>query len=365
VLRARYNLLTYSEEFDNAAWIKSNVLTPTTGETAPDGTATAWKIVPNTTNTAHEIYQSGLGKGGSARYTIWAKPAGYNYLAVWNGSGAGALLIINVQTGTVVSAGGTVTNISITADANGFYRIQFTEPLDTFLFLTITNPTDGSNTNYAGNGTDGVIVWHPDLRLANDALNMPAYQRVGAATDYDTNGFLPYLAFDGTDDAMSTAAIDFSGTDKMTVFAGVRKLSDAALSILTEFGTGSGPTGEFNVRAPGSAGATYGAESAGTTYRAVTTTTIYAAPITNVLRASYDISGPLVAISVNGASAVQNTASQGTGNYGNYSLFIGSRNNGSLFFNGRIYSLIVRGAASSASEIAATEAWVNARTGAY
>jgi hypothetical protein len=56
----------------------------------------------------------------------------------------------------------------------------------------------------------------------------------------------------------------------------------------------------------------------------------------------------------------------GTGNFGNaYPLFIGARNLTSFPFGGRIYSLIIRGAASSASEIAATEAWVNARTQAY
>ena len=59
------------------------------------------------------------------------------------------------------------------------------------------------------------------------------------------------------------------------------------------------------------------------------------------------------------------SGSSGTGNFGAYSLFIGRRNNASLPFNGRIYEFIFRGAASSVTEIADTELWVNARTGAY
>src|SRR5690606_16203719 len=35
-----------------------------------------------------------------------------------------------------------------------------------------------------------------------------------------------YLEFDGTNDSLRTANIDFSGADKVSLFAGVRKLSD-------------------------------------------------------------------------------------------------------------------------------------------
>jgi hypothetical protein len=92
----------------------------------------------------------------------------------------------------------------------------------------------------------------------------------------------------------------------------------------------------------------------------------YAAPISGVLTGIGEISTDTNILRVNGAQVATNTTDQGTGNYGStYPLFIGSRNNASLWFNGRLTSLIVRGAASSASEIAATESWVNGKTGAY
>lgn len=53
------------------------------------------------------------------------------------------------------------------------------------------------------------------------------------------------------------------------------------------------------------------------------------------------------------------------GNFGNYPLFIGARNNASFFFTGWLTSLIVRGAQSTQSQIEATESWVNGKTGAY
>jgi hypothetical protein len=55
----------------------------------------------------------------------------------------------------------------------------------------------------------------------------------------------------------------------------------------------------------------------------------------------------------------------GTGNFGNYPLFIGARDNTSLFFSGNIYSLIIRGALSSDAQIINAETYVNSKTGAY
>jgi len=55
----------------------------------------------------------------------------------------------------------------------------------------------------------------------------------------------------------------------------------------------------------------------------------------------------------------------GTGNFGNYPLYIGRRNNASLPLNGRIFQMIVVGKTLSASELASTEAFVNQKTGAF
>lgn len=44
---------------------------------------------------------------------------------------------------------------------------------------------------------------------------------------------------------------------------------------------------------------------------------------------------------------------------------IGSRGGTSLRFNGRLYSLIVRGAQSTTNEIINSERWVNTKTKAY
>lgn len=52
----------------------------------------------------------------------------------------------------------------------------------------------------------------------------------------------------------------------------------------------------------------------------------------------------------------------GTGNFASFPLYIGRRNNATSPLNGNIYSLIIRGAQSTAAQISSTESWVAAKT---
>lgn len=191
------------------------------------------------------------------------------------------------------------------------------------------------------------------------------YQRVTTATDYDVSAYQIHLRFDSVDDSLVTNSIDFTGTDKMTVCAGVRKLSDAAYGQVVELSADwFSNNGTFALSAQfGNATPHYAMVSKGTTTQ--TRLATYAAPHTAVLTGFANISAPLLGLKVNGGAARTYTASQGTGNYGNYPLYIGSRAGTSLRYNGHIYSIIVRGAQSSDAQIASVERYVNGKTKAY
>ena len=92
--------------------------------------------------------------------------------------------------------------------------------------------------------------------------------------------------------------------------------------------------------------------------QAVETAANYNAPLTNVVTGAFDISGDSTILRINGGQIGSATGDQGTGNYGNYPLYIGARADTSFYFNGHLYSLIVRGAQSSLSQIEATEAYI-------
>lgn len=265
----------------------------------------------------------------------------------------------------------TLATQSVVTVATG-YTLRFTGPGSIVLSGTATGTYSAgaySVTCTAGTLTLTVsgVVSDADLRPTNDGVGLPVYQRVNTSTDYDTTGFPLYLRFDGTDDSMATGAIT-TGVDKVQVFAGVRKLSDGSFGVVSEFGNLSPQIGTFTVHAPATPSASsYMFASRGTFNRAIETPSNFPIPITNVLTGLGDISGDVCMIRVNGLVQGNNTADQGTGNYGNYQLYIGSRAAGpTQVFNGRIYPLIVRfGANLSAQQISDTETWVNGKTKAY
>jgi len=141
----------------------------------------------------------------------------------------------------------------------------------------------------------------------------------------DSNGMY-YLSFDGTDDWMVTPSINFTGTDKMTVWTGVRKLSDAAAGLVVELSANQNTNpGVFALFAPlAPASPDFSWISKGTTARTAASAS-NAAPITVVATGIGDISGDISRIRVNGTTITTTTGDQGTGNFGNYPLYIGRR----------------------------------------
>ena len=178
-----------------------------------------------------------------------------------------------------------------------------------------------------------------------------------------------FLLFDGTDDWLQTASINFTSTDKVTMWAGVRKLSDASSGILVDLSEDPAViSNTFSMLAPSQTGAnSYRFNSRGNGVIQGAGTGVFAeAPNTSVLTGIGNISGDITQLRRNAVVVETNISDQGTGNYGNYPLYIGKRSVISInCFNGRLYSLIVRGAQSTATQISNAETYVNSKTGAY
>jgi hypothetical protein len=232
---------------------------------------------------------------------------------------------------------------------------------DDIVLLTFT-PT-------AGNLTLTVLGTVNDAQLELGAVRT-AYQLVGATTyDVTEAGQADnyFLWFDGIDDSMITPTIT-PGIDKVQVFAGVRKLSDAAPGALIEASASiTANNGVFLLTAPsGVVGSTqaYHFSSKGTVASpAAAPDGQFGAPITNVLTGLGDISGDRSTLRIDGTQVAQSTADQGTGNFLAYPLYIGSRAGTSVRFNGHLYSMLVRfGANLDANVITQTETYVASKT---
>lgn len=184
----------------------------------------------------------------------------------------------------------------------------------------------------------------------------------------DASGYY-YLSLDGVDDFLVTGSIDLTSTNKVAAFVGVTKLSDAATAILYELSaaTDTNP-GSFFLCAPRGGGTKdYGSRiagsPAGTFQDATAANGSLPAPISNVVTLTGDIAAATQSLRANGSQVASTNASVGTGNFGNYPLYIGRRGGSSLPFTGRIYGLVVVGAAQSAANITLAERSVGAKMG--
>lgn len=230
------------------------------------------------------------------------------------------------------------------------------------------DPSDFTTMSQDSAGTTPVTAVGQPVGLILDKSGRGNHATQSTATSrpvlQQDSGGRYYLAFDGTDDSLATASIDFGASDKVTIVAGIRR-ETATFGMLVEL---SSFPSAFYVASPGAGPRSTEFRSGGTivpsssnsarlTYAGVPT------PDTHVLAAVADISGDLTRLRRNGVAGVDGVLDQGTGNFGNYPLYIGSRDNSSLPFNGRIYQLIIRGALTP--NLSQIESYVNLKTGAY
>lgn len=265
------------------------------------------------------------------------------------------------------------------------YKLTFTGTGSITLSGTATGTYSAGSytiTCTAGTLTSTVsgTVTQADIRPANESIGQPAYQRVGnvsvTASDYDTVGFKPYLRFNdparGTNNWLQTGSIDFTSTDKMFVCAGTRK-NNSTVSVMAELSQAADsatyPGSFYFVSSEANVGATsWGLR--GTAFARGITASV-STPVTEVNSAKLDLAGAgrpyEIFPRINGTDVSYSGpgTDAGTGNYGNYPLYIGARAGSSLWFNGRIYGLIICGKQASASEITNTETYLNQKTGAY
>lgn len=185
-----------------------------------------------------------------------------------------------------------------------------------------------------------------DLSGRNNHANQPnATSRATLITD--PSGYKS-LKFDGIDDGYVTQSINFTNTDKVTVIAAVRKLSDAGASMVAELSVNAQTNaGSFYVIAPIYAGANYAVLINNGVSAPATTATGYTAPTSNVISARLNTKGVTrieqIGMRVDGVLKGDTSALPTDGNFGSYPLFIGRRGGTVMPFNGQIYALLVIG----------------------
>lgn len=169
----RANLLTYSEQFDNAVWLKTSASVTANTVVAPDGTLTADVLIEDTSTGSHQVTRaSNLSFSSGTAYTLtfFAKQNGRSRINIAADVGvstfpAAANAIYDLSTGTIVSTGASAT-ASIVSAGNGWYRCSLTA---TATATAGSRPgyyiqmTSSGNVSYTGDGISGIYLWGAQL----------------------------------------------------------------------------------------------------------------------------------------------------------------------------------------------------------
>jgi hypothetical protein len=162
----RTNLLTYSEQFDNAAWTKNELTITANNAISPDGTQNADTAFETSVNAYHDLLQFPSVTSGTT-YTLssFVKAAGRDYCYLFFSDGTTpAAVKYNLATGVVLgTALGSPVSSKIENYGNGWYRCSLVytsgATATATLAISATNSPALSLAPYAGDVTKGISVW--------------------------------------------------------------------------------------------------------------------------------------------------------------------------------------------------------------
>lgn len=163
------NLLTYSQEFQQVAWVKSNSTVSTNVATAPDGSTSAEKLVENTSNAAHSVGQTfAFVSGSTYTLSVFAKASERSVVQLsFPGTAfSNAYANFNLTSGSVTLSNNV--QAEMTALSNGWFRCSVTG---------VANASSASSAAivvqnwslatrffaYTGTGVDGIYIWGAQL----------------------------------------------------------------------------------------------------------------------------------------------------------------------------------------------------------
>lgn len=179
--KAEQNLLTYSQEFDNAAWVNLGTTDTANSTAAPDGTSTADTLDDGVGTSGHDIAEGFVGGTAGVTYTLSAffknVDRQYVILACSAGTNTWASAKFDLTAGTVGStsaagSGWSTTSSSIASVGNSWFRctITFVSGSTGTLSARLGMATDGTTFTAAQRGLESytgtnkqIYIWGAQL----------------------------------------------------------------------------------------------------------------------------------------------------------------------------------------------------------
>lgn len=181
------NLLTYSEQFDNAVWVKTDTTVTANATAAPDGTVTADKLIEVATTAFHQTGRNITTTAALHTFSCYAKASERNIVFLYH-TQTNAAVSVNLSTGATGQPSGTVAPAasSVVSVGSGWYRIAITvsaTAASNFFGVYLSNSLTGGG-SYAGDGTSGVFLWGAQLEAVTYQTTPSTYNATTTAAYY-------------------------------------------------------------------------------------------------------------------------------------------------------------------------------------
>jgi len=236
----RSNIALFSEQFDNALYIKSNGTITANSVVSPDGTLSADKFESAAAGVP-EIIQSTL-NASAKTISVYAKAGNVSNFRIWVGSEVN----FDLSNGTVVSGAGTIQNagngwyrcivsnttftnfnIYFIASASGQFVYLWGAQLEVGAYATSYIPTTSAAvTRLADSGTTSI----PSLINASEGVLFLDYQPLNASDAYPVDFQLQY---NGSNSTNGVTIYHDSATPSIAVRSGSSLIFGASLTATT------------------------------------------------------------------------------------------------------------------------------------
>lgn len=180
------NLLMYSGDWTQSGagfWSgRTNINTGVTwtGFTAPDNSASAIKLIPNTTNARHSIENNSTQMNGATVYTVsmFFKADGYSVAGIVIAGGQTRRNFTLSGAGSLGSQFGLTNTATITPYANGWYRCSVTwttsgsgslGAIGVWASIPQNETTDPATHSWVGDNTSGIQCWGAQVEASSGA----------------------------------------------------------------------------------------------------------------------------------------------------------------------------------------------------
>ena len=159
----RSNLISYSEDFSDAYWVKATVSLSSNQIISPNGALDADKITESSTNGLQQVYSDVITTTTSSDYvySIFIKKGERSWVKVMTANNNGANF--NVEDGIIGIVDGGI-NAKIEDYGNGWFKcsVSFNTSASADRVYVRIGTSNGVN-SYQGDGTSGIYIWGAQL----------------------------------------------------------------------------------------------------------------------------------------------------------------------------------------------------------